>query len=421
MRLSHESPTGRDVLGGRAPRRLPGAVPSAALATVLAVSVAQTATAAALPATTRVLGLADWQAGAVASATGVTVVLTGAAWGRRADRSGSRGVVLTAAAAGVLGVLGTAAVLATVAGVGSTSPGLAWAGLLLARGVLLGSAVAAVGPAVQALLVRGAEERERVAWIARGGAVRGLGTMLGAGLAAGLGAVGPSSVLPVVAAVAVLAGAAAVFAGVTRAGAGAGRHPARPDPAPGVARSGARVPAVRRALVASLAVFLATALVQGSIGFLVQDRHGVTAGRATASTGMLLLVAGLGSVLAQGVLVPRLRWSPWRLVHAGSAVVVVAVGGYAVPTPLPVLVAIALLFGAGVGAAAAGCTSAAATATARESQGDVAGMVHAVNALAFVLGPTLAAAGYGLHPVVPALGALAAASVALAVSARERP
>jgi MFS family permease len=189
-----------------------------------------------------------------------------------------------------------------------------------------------------------------------------------------------------------------------------------PDPAPVLpAFATLRRPGVRAAVLASAGVFLAMALVQGSVGFLAQDRYDLAAGPATALTGALLLAAGLGSLVAQGVLVPRLRWRPWRLVRWGGAVVVAAVAVYAVPVPRPVLLAVALVFGVGVGAAAAGCTAAASTAVGAAEQGEVAGLVNAVNALTFVVGPALAAASYGWHPVVPAALALAAGSAAVLV------
>jgi MFS family permease len=173
------------------------------------------------------------------------------------------------------------------------------------------------------------------------------------------------------------------------------------------------VPGVRAAVLSSAAVFLALSLVQSTVGFLVQDRYGLAAERATALTGTLLLMAGLGSVVSQGVLVPRLRWAPRRLVVAGGGVLVASVAVYALPVPAPVLAAVALAFGAGGGAAAAGCTSAAAAAVGPDAQGDVAGAVNAVNALTFVLGPLLGTTAYGLHPALPAAGALAVGAVLL--------
>jgi MFS family permease len=388
-----------------------GTTAAAALAAVLAVSVAQVATAAVLPAVSRTLGLADWQAGAVTSLSAAVVVLTSRLWGRVADRRGPLPVVLAGATAGVVGTLLVAAVTAA----GALPDAAAWVLLLLGRGVVFGVAAAAVGPAVQAFGVAGADDAGRVAWLARGGAARGLGTAVGAALAASLGAVAVT--LPVLVTAGVLVAAGGAFALAVR------RSPARAPTAAAAAGSPApgrpprpatlRVPGVRAAVLSSAAVFLALSLVQSTVGFLVQDRYGLAAERATALTGTLLLMAGLGSVVSQGVLVPRLRWAPRRLVVAGGGVLVASVAVYALPVPAPVLAAVALAFGAGGGAAAAGCTSAAAAAVGPDAQGDVAGAVNAVNALTFVLGPLLGTTAYGLHPALPAAGALAVGAVLL--------
>ncbi|WP_158370067.1 MFS transporter [Cellulosimicrobium cellulans] len=391
-------------------------VAAVALVALGAVGVAQVATAAVLPALTRQLGLADWQAGAVTSLSGAVVVATSPWWGRRADRRGARPVLLAAVLAGGLGAGAVAAVLAAA----DLPAGLAWALLLLARGLGIGAAVAAAGPATQVVLVaRSRTQAERVGWIARAGAVRGLATALGAGLAAALAGLGTA--VPVLATVLVLAGAGAAVLASPR-----GTRRTTPTPAPAADARAPRghrlgalaVPGVRVAVTASVAVFLALALVQGSVGFLVQDRYGLGPEPATALTGTLLLAAGLGSVLAQGVLVPRLRWAPWRLVRAGAAVALAVLVAYLAPVPAPVLVGVAAVFGAAVGAAAAGCTSAASVAVGAAGQGDVAGVVNAGNALTFVLGPLLATAAYGLRPELPAVLAVAAAAVALAAAAR---
>lgn len=400
----------------------PGARAGRAAATVAlvalgAVGVAQVATAAVLPALTRQLGLADWQAGAVTSLSGAVVVATSPWWGRRADRRGVRPVLLAAVLAGGLGAGAVAAVLAAA----HLPAGLAWVLLLLARGLGIGAAVAAAGPATQVVLVaRSRTQAERVGWIARAGAVRGLATALGAGLAAALAGLG--TVVPVLATVLVLAGAgAAVLAsarGTRRTTPAPAPAPAADEPPRGNRFGALAVPGVRVAVTASVAVFLALALVQGSVGFLVQDRYGLGPEPATALTGTLLLAAGLGSVLAQGVLVPRLRWAPWRLVRVGAAVALAVLVAYLAPVPAPVLVGVAAVFGAAVGAAAAGCTSAASVAVGVAGQGDVAGVVNAGNALTFVLGPLLATTAYGVRPELPAVFAVAAAAVALAAAAR---
>jgi MFS transporter, DHA1 family, tetracycline resistance protein len=365
-------------------------------------------------------------------------VLSSPWWGRRADRRGPRPVLLAAVLAGALG----AGVVAAVLAAGPAHAGWAWALLLLARGLGIGAAVAAAGPATQVVLVaRSRTQAERVGWIARAGAVRGLATAVGAGLAAALAGLGTAA--PVLATVVLLAGAVMVVvaAGHRLGGEGAavggsavddpvGVDPAVGGPAadtpahpvPDRSRAdllgGLAVPGVRAAVVASVAVFLALALVQGSVGFLVQDRYGLGPARATALTGGLLLAAGAGSMLSQGVLVPRLRWAPWRLVRVGSALALGALAVYLAPVPAPVLVGVAALFGAAVGGAAAGCTSAASVAVGPGSQGDVAGLVNAGNAATFVLGPLLATSAYGLRPEAPAVLAVLAGAVALAAAVR---
>ncbi|WP_147794647.1 MFS transporter [Cellulomonas sp. Y8] len=387
-----------------------------ALLALGAVGVAQVATAAVLPALTRQLGLADWQAGAVTSLSAAVVVLSSPWWGRRADRRGPRPVLLAAVLAGALG----AGVVAAVLAAGPAHAGWAWALLLLARGLGIGAAVAAAGPATQVVLVaRSRTQAERVGWIARAGAVRGLATAVGAGLAAALAGLGTAT--PVLATVVLLAGAVVVViaAGGRLGGAGAAVGAPVADDRPRADRlGGLAVPGVRAAVVASVAVFLALALVQGSVGFLVQDRYDLGPARATALTGGLLLAAGVGSMLTQGLLVPRLRWAPWRLVRVGSALALGALVVYLAPVPAAVLVGVAAVFGAAVGGAAAGCTSAASVAVGPGSQGDVAGLVNAGNAATFVLGPLLATSAYGLRPEAPAVLAVLAGAVALAAAAR---
>lgn len=410
----------RPVTGRGAAARRGGAV--VALLALGSVGVAQVATAAVLPALTRQLGLADWQAGAVTSLSAAVVVLSSPWWGRRADRGGPRPVILAAVLAGTLGVGVVTAVLAA----GPSHAGGAWALLLLARGIGIGAAVAAAGPATQVVLVaRSRTEAERVGWIARAGAVRGLATAVGAGLAAALARLGTAA--PVLATVVLLAAVVVVVlasGGRLAGGAATVDDPSDAPAGPAPARTradrlgGLAVPGVRAAVVASVAVFLALALVQGSVGFLVQDRYGLGPAPATALTGALLLAAGLGSMLTQGLLVPRLRWAPWRLVRVGSAVALGALAVYLVPVPVPVLVGVAAVFGAAVGGAAAGCTSAASVAVGPGSQGDVAGLVNAGNAATFVLGPLLATSSYGVRPVLPAVLALAAGAVALVAAVR---
>jgi DHA1 family tetracycline resistance protein-like MFS transporter len=58
-------------------------------------------------------------------------------------------------------------------------------------------------------------------------------------------------------------------------------------------------------------------LLQTSIGFLLQDRLHLDADRTAQLSGYVLLVGGLPMLLVQGFVIPRLSWSPVRLLRVG--------------------------------------------------------------------------------------------------------
>ncbi len=396
------------------------------LLALLTVVLAQVATVSVVPALAREAGIPDWQAGSIASVSALVVVLTSPAWGRRVEARGYRPVLVTAVGVAVAAVLAFVAVGAA-GRAGALPPWMVLTLLLAVRGLALGTAVAAVGPAVQVHVVRASTGTVgRTAALGRAGAARGLGTLLGAGLAATLGLASMWS--PSLAAVVLLLVAAAVLlrgrgsrtsatdpADDSGADAGDAGRTSAPDGSSAGATSRLRLadPRIRLPLAASVAVFLTLALIQASVGFLVQDRYSLTGERATAMTGAALLAAGLGSVLAQGVVVPRLSAAPWSLVRAGGLLAGLALAAYVAPLALPVLVAVALVFGLGIGFAAAGCAAAFSLAVGPHEQGGVAGIAASANALTFVVGPVASTAMYGVAAPLPALvGLVTVAAVA---------
>ena len=66
-------------------------------------------------------------------------------------------------------------------------------------------------------------------------------------------------------------------------------------------------------------MFTALGFIQVITGFIVQDRLGLDASATGLVTGAALLAAGVGMVLAQAVIVPRLGWGPPALLRTGSA------------------------------------------------------------------------------------------------------
>ena len=70
-------------------------------------------------------------------------------------------------------------------------------------------------------------------------------------------------------------------------------------------------------LTIGFGMYLAMTIVLMTIGFLLQDRLRLTSQETGQTTGLVLL-AGAGMIAAvQAVAVPRLGWTPARLIRAG--------------------------------------------------------------------------------------------------------
>lgn len=373
--------------------RLGGQVPLVLAATFLAFLGQMTLTPIIAP-LSREVGLAEWQVGLTISLAALMVVLTSQFWGSRSQSWGRKPVLLAA--------LGTAtAAMALFAGLaqlgmrGIVTGALLFALFLLLRGVAFGAAIAAVAPTAQAYIANVTETpEERVRGMAGVGAVQGMamiaGSVLG-GLLAGFGILVALIAVPACLALALLLVLARL----------------RPEPAAELVEHPTRVsprdPRVWPFLVAGFGLFTALGCIQVITGFLVQDRFGLDARMTGMVTGGALLAAGVGMVLAQSVLVPRLRVPPAALLRIGAPVA--AVGFLALlPARGPFLLVLALfLIGAGLGVAMPGYAAGPSLLVSPEEQGGLAGLLGANNGLTFVIAPTAGTALYALWPPLPIL------------------
>lgn len=373
--------------------RLGGQVPLVLAATFLAFLGQMTLTPIIAP-LSREVGLAEWQVGLTISLAALMVVLTSQFWGSRSQSWGRKPVLLAA--------LGTAtAAMALFAGLaqlgmrGIVTGALLFALFLLLRGVAFGAAIAAVAPTAQAYIANVTETpEERVRGMAGVGAVQGMamiaGSVLG-GLLAGFGILVALIAVPACLALALLLVLARL----------------RPEPAAELVERPTRVsprdPRVWPFLVAGFGLFTALGCIQVITGFLVQDRFGLDARMTGMVTGGALLAAGVGMVLAQSVLVPRLRVPPAALLRIGAPVA--AVGFLALlPARGPFLLVFALfLIGAGLGVAMPGYAAGPSLLVSPEEQGGLAGLLGANNGLTFVIAPTAGTALYALWPPLPVL------------------
>lgn len=350
----------------------------------------------------REVGLAEWQIGVTISMAAVMVVASSQFWGRRSLSWGRKPVLVAALGLATLAM----ALFAVVAGAGVRGIVTGtWLFVLFVvlRGVCFGTAIAAVAPTAQAYIADVTpDEPTRVKGMAGVGAVQGVAMVGGAvvgGALSGLGVLAPVALVPVLLAVGL-----GLVAFVLR------REPRTElivDP-PRIRPTDSRVWPF---LVAGFGMFTALGFVQVITGFIVQDRLGLDAEATGLMTGGALLAAGVGMVVAQGVVVPRSGWSPATLLRVGCVVAVLGFGLLVPDAGAAVLVVAILTIGVGLGIATPGYTAGPTLLVDREEQGGLAGLVGATNGLTFVVSPTASTALYGLSPTLP----IAVAAVVMAV------
>ena len=362
------------------------------LATVFLAYLGQTTLNPVIAPLSREVGLDEWQIGFTISVAAVMVVLTSQVWGRR-SQSWGRKPVLIAALAICMAAMVLFAVVATlgVRGVLGRTP--LFVLFVLTRGLLFGTALAAILPTAQAYVADvTSSEEERVRGMAGVGASQGIASIAGAlvgGLLAGISIMVSVDMVPVI-----LLGGLLVVVLVLR-------REERTELVAEPARVRPADPRVWPFLVAGFGMFTALGLIQVVTGFLVQDRLALEANATGLVTGGALLAAGIGMVLAQSVIVPRSKWAPATLLRVGTALGAVGFALLAIDGGAALLFVAVTVIGAGVGIAMPGYTAGPTLLMSREEQGGLAGLIGATNGLTYVVSPTAGTAMYGRSPILP--------------------
>jgi len=357
-----------------------------------------------LPPLAREFGFGEVALGAVWAVGGSGVVLASPFWGRRSASWGHRAVLLISLAGALAGLLGFA-IVAQIGLSGVLAGSALFALVLLSRGVVFGLAWAATPVTAQSYVADVTSgTAERVRGMSMIGAAQGLALAAGPALGGLLSLAGPLAPLyaaPVlIAVIAVLIGV-----GLPRPRA----HVSRPATAKVSPFDGRMWPFLATGLV----LYLALAIVLMTVGFLLQDRLHLTT-RATGPVTSLVLLAGAAMIIVvQTVAVPRLRWTPARLIRVGTLVMTAGMLLIAVAADGLLLGAAVGLLGAGMGFGIPGFMAAPTLLATRDEQGAVAGLTGSASALAFMLGPLLGTSLYELAPAAPyILGAVLLAGLA---------
>lgn len=352
----------------------------------------------------RAVKLAEWQVGLVISVAAMSLVVGSRWWAGRSQVWGRKPVLVTAIAAGIVAMTAFAltAWWAMLGLIGATALFVLW---LLLRGVLFGGAISAVVPTAQAFIADVTDtEAARVKGMAGIGAAQGLAMVAGSvvgGLLGGIGILVPLVVVPVLMTTALVLVARRMHR----------QAPHELAETPRTVR--ARDPRVLPFLLAGFGMFTALGFVQVLTGFIVTDRFGLAPEPATLMTGLALLGAGAGMVVAQAVVVPRTGWPPNRLLQVGCAVALAGFAGLLPEWPLPVLIAAVTLIGLGLGIAQPGYTAGPSLKLEPGEQPALAGLIGATNGLTFVVTPTLATVLYGFSRQAPLIASTATMAIVL--------
>lgn len=342
----------------------------------------------------REVGLAEWQVGFTVSVAAIMVVATSQFWGRRSQSWGRKPVLVAAFTIATI-AMALFAGLAQLGMAGIITGATLFVLFVSLRGLLFGSAISAVAPTAQAFIADiTTDEPARVKGMAQVGAVQGIAMVAGAVVGGVLSTFGLS--IPLIAVPVLLAGGLVLI--VTKL---------RKEPSTSLIEQPAHVkptdPRVWPYLAAAFGMYTAMGFVQVITGFLVQDRFELDSAATGLFTGGALLIAGVGMVLAQSIVVPRSQWSPVTLLRVGG---ITTLMGFLILIPHwgHVLFAISMLFiGIGMGIAMPGITAGPTLSMRREEQGALAGLVGATNGLTFVIAPTAGTALYGIWGPLPVI------------------
>ncbi len=369
------------------------------LLAVAVTGMGQTLVFAILPSLGRATGLADIQVGLIITCSALAFALASPVWGRFSEYLGRRPVLVI----GLSGYAGGTLLFALTfeAGLrGWLSGSLLLLMLVLAR-VLQALVMAASPPAATAYIADITSAAERTRGMGKIGAAHNFGTIVGPALGGALAMFG--LLMPLYAVVLITATMAVVVwyrlpesPWILQR-----QRPAHRFSVVDAIRASLAAYVDRRlidVLLIGVVMFLCFAMVQQTLGFMYQDRFALTPVQGASAVGVAMMLAAVTSLLAQAVIVQKLRWAPVTLLKV--AVPAIGVGSLILLfAPMPAVAAGAIaLVGLGLGLGMPGVSSAASLRVGVEEQGAVAGMMSACPALGYILGPVL---GTGLYQVAP--------------------
>lgn len=336
----------------------------------------------------RVLGLAPWQAGAIATAGGLFMMLSSRVWGQRSDHLGRRSVLLQGVGGFLLSNIAMC-VLLIVALKLSLYGILVFAGMLLARSAT-GLFYAAIPTSGQALVADNVAPAQRTATMAALGAANAAGLVLGPALAASLASHSLSTPLYLITFLPVVA----LFM--------LWRY--LPTQAPKAHAATAAValhdPRLRKPMAVAFVAMMCVAIAQITIGFFAIDQLRLSPEAAAQASGTSLTLVGVGLILTQ-LAVRQLNWPAQRLIRVGALIALMGFATAAIALSTWMLATSFLVVAVGMGCIFPAFAALASNSVEAHEQGAAAGSIGAAQGLGMVVGPLAGTLLYSITPGVP--------------------
>ena len=349
-----------------------------------------------LPALMRELGLSALQGGLLLTGSSIVWVIACPWWGRRSDARGRKPFIMLGLTGLALGVGLFALVMQAGLDGFIASSTLVWLLLMGAR-IIVAALHSAAAPATQAYIADVSTGQQRTRAMGIMSSAKGLGTILGPALGAIVVSLGLSLAAPIfVSAITPLVGMLLVWRLLPQVQSTLKRGQRAPTLT-------ALDPRLLPLLLISFCAMMVPAVVNFTIGYLVQDRFGLDAIETTRLTGLAVMASGVALFFAQIVLIQVFRLSPLKLLRLGMPLVLGSLLLLvAAASSLQVMLAMALM-GLGIGMVQPGYRSAVTFAVEPHEQGAAAGLASSIPAYSYIIGPALGTALYGVDPLSPFL------------------
>jgi len=336
------------------------------------------------------LGMSATQITSIGTSAALGVFLCSPFWGRRSDRWGRKPLI----ALGMAGYAAMSLVLITVLHLAFDAKlqGHHLYFALWASRVGQALLLAAMLPAATAYMIDITTARDRTIGLSRIGASHGLGSIAGPSLVT-------LSMLGLLAPLYAALGLAVTMALVVWWKLEEPRHTMQRHAPEKKMRF--LDPRYREILAVGVALYIALAVSNQTMGFYLPRVLGLSPQQAASSLAMTQATLALAMVTVQLLVIPRLDWLPYRYLKVGIPLVAAGFLCLLLARHQAVFMLATALIGLGFGLAGPGYSSEVSLRVRPEEQGSLAGLTSACPALGFVLGPLSAGLLYDLHPRLP--------------------